>query len=328
MKRSAKKRRLHLKLSQTLLLSGLATVPFVPSIAWAQLQLGQIQGNITNEETGKPLQGVTVVVSGPALQGEQSEITDKSGSYLITQLPPGDNYIVRFYFGDVIVERPNVRIAQSKTLTISLKMPTQKGKNVYVVKERAPSVDIATANTGVEISQEILQNTAVRGRTFESAMSLAPGSADVAPRAQAGGDVGVSFAGGTGNENAVLVDGLNTTDLSTGVVATQLHQYFIKDLNVITGGYQAEYGRATGGVVSIVTKSGSNEFHGGVFGSWSPYQATPMTVARLGEALAFRSKQFQQYDFGFELGGPIVKDRVWFYVGFAPTFTINRTYET
>ncbi len=325
MKRSAKKRRLHLKLSQTLLLSGLAAVPFVPSIAWAQLQLGQIQGNITNEETGKPLQGVTVVVSGPALQGEQSEITDKSGSYLITQLPPGDNYIIRFYFGDVVVERPNVRIAQSKTLTISLKMPTQKGKNVYVVKERAPSVDIATANTGVEISQEILQNTAVRGRTFESAMSLAPGSADVAPRAQAGGDVGVSFAGGTGNENAVLVDGLNTTDLSTGVVATQLHQYFIKDLNVITGGYQAEYGRATGGVVSIVTKSGSNEFHGGVFGSWSPYQATPMTVARLGEALAFRSKQFQQYDFGFELGGPIVKDRVWFYVGFAPTFTINRT---
>ena len=202
MKRSAKNRRLHIKLSKTLLLPVLSAVPFVPGVAWAQLQLGQIQGNITNEDNGRPLQGVTIVVTGPALQGEQSEITDKNGQYLITQLPPGDNYIIRFYFGDVVVERPNVRIAQSKTLTVSLKMPTQKGKNVYVVKERAPSVDTATANTGVEISQEILQNTAVRGRTFESAMSLAPGSADVAPRAQAGGDVGVSFAGGTGNENA------------------------------------------------------------------------------------------------------------------------------
>jgi hypothetical protein len=326
MKRSAKnRRRLTYRLSKTLLLSGLCAAPLLPSVAWAQLQLGQIQGKITNQDTGKALAGVTVVVTGPALQGEQAETTDKNGSYLITQLPPGDNYIVRFYFGDVVVERPGVRIAQSKTLSISLSMPTQKGKNVYVVRERAPSVDTATANTGVEITQEILQNTAVRGRTYESAMSLAPGSADVAPRAQAGGDVGVSFAGGTGNENAVLVDGLNTTDLGTGVVATKLHQYFIKDLNVITGGYQAEYGRATGGVVSIVTKTGSNEFHGGVFGSWSPYMATPKTVARLGEALAFRSRQFQQYDFGFELGGPIVKDRIWFYVGFAPTFTINRT---
>ncbi|HND11374.1 MAG TPA: hypothetical protein PKI49_03720 [Pseudomonadota bacterium] len=325
MKRTAKNRRFRLRLPLTLALGGVCAAPFVPGVAHAQLQLGQIQGVITNQDNGKPLQGVTIVVSGPALQGEQSEITDKSGSYLITQLPPGDGYIIRFYFGDVVVERPGVRISQSKTLTVSLSMPTQKGKNVYVVKERAPAVDTATANTGVEINQEILQNTAVRGRTFESAMSLAPGSADVAPRSQAGGDVGVSFAGGTGNENAVLVDGLNTTDLGTGVVATQLHQYFIKDLNIITGGYQAEYGRATGGVVSIVTKTGSNEFHGGVFGSWSPYQATPTTVARLGEALAFRSKQFQQYDFGFELGGPILKDRIWFYVGFAPTFTINRT---
>ena len=59
----------------------------MPSIAWAQLQLGQIQGNITNEDNGRPLQGVTIVVTGPALQGEQSEITDKNGQYLITQLP-------------------------------------------------------------------------------------------------------------------------------------------------------------------------------------------------------------------------------------------------
>ena len=83
MKRSAKNRRLHFKLSQTLLLSGLCTAPFVPSVAWAQLQLGQIQGNITNEDNGRPLQGVTIVVTGPALQGEQSDITDKNGQYLI-----------------------------------------------------------------------------------------------------------------------------------------------------------------------------------------------------------------------------------------------------
>ena len=309
-----------------LILPSAAVVVAMPQSVEAQMQMGQIQGTITNKDNGKPLAGVTVMVTGPALQADQTEITDSSGHYVITQLPSGDNYVVRFYFNDVQVERPGVRISQNKSLTISLAIPTHKGRrDVYVVKERAPSVDTASSNTGVEINQELLQNTAVRGRTFEAAMSLAPGSADVSPRSQAGGDVGVSFAGGTGNENAVIIDGLNTTDLNSGVLTTQLHQAFVKELTVITGGYQAEYGRATGGVVSIVTKSGTNEFHGSVFGSWAPYQASGQTVARLGEALATRSRQLDQYDFGFELGGPIVKDRIWCYAGFAPTFTVNRT---
>lgn len=307
------------------LLGALAGTTLCIPAALAQIQLGAIQGTLRNQANNKPLAGVTVVISGPAMQGDQTEVTDSNGKYLITQIPPGDNYIVRFYFNDVVVERPGVRLAQNKTLNISASIPTSRGTvDKIVLKERAPNVDTVNANTGVEVTREILQNTAVRGRTYESAMSLAPGSSDTAPRGQAGGDVGVSFSGSTGNENALLIDGLNTTDLNTGVLATQLHQFFIKDIQVITGGYQAEYGRATGGVVSVTTETGSNEYHGGVFASWSPYQATPITVARLGEALGARTRQFQQYDFGFSLGGPIVKDRLWFYLGFAPTFTTTR----
>lgn len=294
--------------------------------AHAQIQFGQIQGVITNQENGKPLAGVTVVITGPALQGEESEVSDRDGRYLLTQLPPGDHYMLRFYFNDVIVERPGVRVAQNKTLTISLAMPTHKGRaDKIVVRERAPNVDTANASTGVEINQELLQNTAVRGRTFESALSLAPGAADVAPRGVAGGDVGVSFSGSVGNENMLLVDGLNTTDLNFGLVSTQVHQHFIKEINVITGGYQAEYGRATGGVVSVITKSGSNEFHGSLFASVLPYQAPAHDVARLGEAIATRTRTLLQYDYGFDLGGPIIKDRIWFYAGFAPTLTTNIT---
>ena len=134
--------------------------------AQAQLQYGAIQGTVTNRETGKALAGVTVVVTGPSLQGEQTEFTDPGGRYQITDLPSGDNFVVRFYFNDVVVERPNVRITQNKTLTISIPMPTQKGdKKAYVIKERAPSIDTASADTRVEINQELLRNTAVRGRT-------------------------------------------------------------------------------------------------------------------------------------------------------------------
>ncbi len=288
--------------------------------ARAQLQNAQIQGTVTDKATGKPLGGVTVVVSGPALQGDQTEFTDPSGRYLITELPPGDNYVVRFYFNDVVVERPGVRLTQSKTLTIPLSLPTQKSQQkAFVIRERAPSVDTAGTDTRVEINQELLKNTAVRGRTFESVIALAPGAVDP-PRGQ-GGDIGVSISGSTGNENNFLIDGLNTTDPGLGLLATQLNQYFIKEVNIITGGYQAEFGRATGGIVSVVTNSGSNEFHGGIYGSWVPFQLTPQTVARLGEALGTRRRTTSEYDFGFDLGGPIVKDRIWFYAGFAPTFS-------
>ncbi|MFO0577984.1 MAG: TonB-dependent receptor [Polyangia bacterium] len=293
--------------------------------AAAQLQNGQIQGVVTSDADGKPLAGVTVVVSGPALQGEQVEVTGPDGRYIITQLPSGDDYVVRFYLGEAIVERPGVRIGQNKTLTISLAMPLKKMvREVKVIKERAPNIDTATASAGLELNQDVLRGTAVRGRTFESVITLAPGTIDP-PRGQ-GGDIGPSISGSTGNENNFIIDGLNTSDPNTGVIGTELHQYFIKEANIITGGYQAEYGRATGGVVSIITKTGGNEFHGSIFGSVQPYQASPSTVGRLGESLALRRRdESLVWDVGFDLGGYLVKDRVWFYVGFAPTTSVYKS---
>ena len=292
--------------------------------AQAQVQNGQIQGVVTSDADGKPLIGVTVTISGPALQEDQIEVTGRDGRYLITQLPSGDDYVVRFYLGDAIVERPGVRVGQNKTLTISVAMPMKKlSKEVKVIKERAPNVDTATANSGLEINEDVIRNTAMRGRTFESVLALAPGTVDP-PRGQ-GGDIGVSISGSSGNENNFIIDGLNTSDPNSGILSTELHQYFIKELNVITGGYQAEYGRATGGVVSIVTKTGGNEFHGSVFGSVQPFQLTSNTVGRLGEALALRRRpDALTYDIGFDLGGPILKNRIWFYLGFAPTTQVSR----
>jgi hypothetical protein len=296
-----------------------------PQLAMAQLQNGQIKGVVSSDADGKPLAGVTVVVTGPALQGEQVEITDAHGRYLITEIPSGDDYVVRFYLGDKVEERAGIRVAHGKTLTISFAFPLkQVAREVKVIRERAPNVDTASANAGVEINQEVLRNTAVRGRTFESVLSMAPGTVDP-PRGQ-GGDIGVSISGSTGNENNFIIDGLNTSDPNTGIIGTELHQYFIKEVSVITAGYQAEYGRATGGVVSIVTKGGGDELHGSVFLSGQPFQLTPKTVGRLGEALAYRRKaEGLLGDIGFELGGPIKKDKIWFYVGFAPTVTQYQT---
>ena len=103
------------------------------------------------------------------------------------------------------------------------------------------------------------------------------------------------------NENAVIIDGLNTTDLNTGVVATQLHQYFIKDIQVITGGYQGGIRPCDRRCDPIATKTGSNEFHGGVFGRGRRTKPR-RTPSRAWAKHWARTKQPNQYDFGFELG--------------------------
>lgn len=302
-----------------------------PAPGLAQSTSAQIQGTVTAVETGKGLESVTVVVSGPALQEFQSEVTDKAGLYVVAQLPPGDDYQVSFYFG--ADEKPRVvqsgiRLGLGKSITVNaeIKLRATAG-DVKKIIERAPNVDQLSAGTGVEITQDFLRNTPVRGRDFSSLMNLAPGAVDVAPKTGGpGGDVGVQISGSTGNENNYIIDGLNTSDPNRGLIGTQLSQYFLREINILTSGYQAEFGRATGGVVSMSTQTGSNELHGSVFGSYQLPSLEPHGVARLGEALITRRKVDRLYDFGFELGGPIWKDRIWFYVGFAPTFQDN-TYQ-
>lgn len=307
-------------------------------IAWtapahAQVLNGQIQGVVRSQETGKGLAGVTVVVQSPALPDSQAEITDAQGRYSIPALPPGDDYVVSFYYGasdQPMVVRRGIRLSAAKTLAVDAKIVTAAQTQLFqVIRESAPNVDVANANTGVEINQEMLRQVPLRGRSFQGALFLAPGASDAAARnfntvegsiATPGGDVGVSISGSTGAENSYLIDGINTSDPGFGVVGAEVSQYFLREINILTGGYQAEYGRASGGIVSIVTKSGSNELHGGVYASLAPYQVTGQGVARIGEAIIRRSRpDMGTWDLGADLGGAIIKDRIWYYGGLAVT---------
>src|SRR5262249_3237010 len=256
-------------------------------------------------------------VTSPALQGEQTEFTDPSGHYIITELPPGE-YLVRFYFADKNVERPGVFVQADKTLAVNVAFPTEKASiKTYVIHEKAPSVDVGNTQVQTQVTNDLVRNTPVRGRSYEAVLTGAPGAA--------GDDIGFSFNGASGNENNYLIDGLNTTNGAFGIIGSQLSLEFIGETEIITGGYNAEYGRATGGVVNVITKSGSNEFHGGLWVYGSPLELTPLTVGRSGESVASITRTKYAFDFGFDLGGPIVKDKVWFYVGFAPTFTTTTT---
>jgi hypothetical protein len=273
---------------------------------------GAIQGTVSDARTGAPLAGVTVVVTSPSLQGTQEAMTDAEGQYKITNLAPGI-YAATFYYADLTVRRINIEVSVNRTTPVYIKLDqTRAGGEVITVEDKAPSVDPTTTTQGTRLDQDYLKNIPVPGRSFSSALGAAAGSA--------GDGLGVSFSGSSSLENQYVVDGINTTGLTFGTVGTDLVNEFIEQIEIITGGYQAEYGRATGGVVNVVTKQGSNEFKGSVFSYISPgfliaeRERTPTESA----SIDAESNLKYNIDFGFDLGGPIVKDKVWFYVGFRP----------
>src|SRR6201996_622717 len=133
----------------------------VPSTAPAATT-GNIEGVVTDQATGKKLAGVTVTVTSPALQGEQTEFTDAGGHYIITELPPGE-YLVRFYFSDINVERPGVFLQSDKTLPVNITFPTQKAEvKTYRIVEKAPTVDVGNTQQQTQVTSELVRNTPIQ----------------------------------------------------------------------------------------------------------------------------------------------------------------------
>ncbi|HEU4382397.1 MAG TPA: hypothetical protein VFR85_02745, partial [Anaeromyxobacteraceae bacterium] len=182
---------------------------------------------------------------------------------------------------------------------------------------------------GAVVSKEFIANVPV-GRNFQAIAQSVP---------QAAGDAyGVSFQGAQSPESNYILDGMNITDpiygaapgTWTGRSAPTLLSNFVQEIDVKTGSFMPEYGRATGGIMNVVTKGGSNEFHGSVFANLrADSLVTPdgKVVGRDGEAIGWYSKPSDgsyNLDVGAEIGGPIMKDKLWFYAGFAPI--VQKTY--
>ena len=141
-----------------------------------------------------------------------------------------------------------------------------------------------------------------------------------------GRSLAISIYGSTSSENLFLIDGVNTTNVIKGFQGKDINNEFVQEVEVKTGGYQAEYGRNTGGVINVITKSGGNEFHGGAFGYYndtgmrSDIEDRPDPGLQPGWATSSRRRSDRttswkdvRQEFGADLGGFIMKDKVWFF---------------
>jgi hypothetical protein len=294
--------------------------------ARAQETRGRIAGRVTDLATGQPLAGITVILQGE--QGEDASLTDDQGLYTFVNLAVG-KYVVRFYnaSSSTKVERPDLLVSAGATLRADAAIPSQVAvEETYVIKRKAAAVDVGSARLGLTVDEDYMRNIPA-DRTFGDLVLKAPGAF-----LESSGSV--SIAGASGLENVYVMDGLNVTGMENGDImnkradvsgGSNLSLDFVKELQINTGGYTAEFGGAMGGVVSIVTKSGSNEYHGSAFMYWSPYwlSGDPTVVLKKNSALVGVDKPDYDTNFGFEIGGPIIKNKLFFWVGFAPRLEKN-----
>ncbi|WNG24504.1 TonB-dependent receptor plug domain-containing protein [Cystobacter fuscus] len=282
-----------------------------------------IIGSVVNADNKKPVADVVVTATSPNLQGEQVVVTDAQGQYRIPQLPPGV-YTLRF---DKESFRPfsrsEVQLRLDRTIRVNVELLPEGFTEEIVLTGTPPTIDVGSTSTGVNVDQDFIKRIAVNrpggkgggARSFESLAELAPGAQS--------DSYGVSINGTTSPENGYVVDGLSTNDPAFGVNASPLSVEFVQDVNIITGGYMPEYGRSTGGVINAVTKSGSNEFHGSIYGTVTPgfAEGPRATVRQAASVVAGQNALNFLGDVGATLGGPILKDKLWFFAGVAPSYT-------
>jgi hypothetical protein len=297
---------------------GGAEALLAPSEVFAQSSatVGSLRGQLKDKSTGEAAIGATVVATSPALVGEQVVITDDTGQYFINSLPPG-LYTLTIYYNNQPFSRQGVLIQLGKEAVVNVTVDSAtaaggKTGEVIEIKGTVPIIDQGSTKTGVTLTDDYTRNIPT-GRTFAGVLGSAAGSQ--------GDQYGVSLSGATSAENVYVVEGINTTDTGFGGVSSNLPNEFIAETEIITGGYNAEFGRATGGIVNVVTKSGSNKLRGSVFGYLTPggLVADAEVIQREGNAIDSERNLDYAWDLGAEIGGPIIKDKLWFHVGFNPS---------
>jgi len=271
---------------------------------------GSIEGRVA-DAGGDPLPGVTVEATSPSLQGQRRAVTDRRGTYRFPATPPGD-YRVQAVLPGFRPEEKTLTVALDATATADFVLLPAAQEQV-VVSGEAPLIDRTSTTSGTNYTSDVIGHLPV-ARNYADIVRANPGVNTDRGETQ-GRSLALTVYGATSAENQWIIDGVNTTNVIKGSQGKAINNEFVQEVEVKTGGYQAEYGRALGGVINVVTKSGGNQFHGGAFlyydtQAWNAGQDVGPQDSVIAD---MRVADYERTDFGADLGGFLVKDRLWFF---------------
>jgi len=279
----------------------LAMVALGPREAAAQIT-GTIGGTI-HDTSGAVLPGATVTVRGPNLQKQSATaVSGANGTYRVILIPPGVYDVTVELQGFTGQARKNVEVAINQQTTLDLSLAVGGRSEVVEVEAGIPLVEVERSAVSSRVSQQTIDALPLNGRNYVDLISLVPGALPV-PSGQQGAYV--SIFGERGTSLSFLIDGAENNDPLNGGPAVRYTQDSIREFEVITTGYEAEFGRAQGGVVNIVTRSGGNEWHASAFtfarndsldSSNVPNQDPP---------------KLERYQWGGTVSGPLKRDKAY-----------------
>jgi outer membrane receptor protein involved in Fe transport len=274
------------------------------SAAFAQsLTTGAIQGRVTDHESDATLAYVTVTA------GTQSVTTDESGNYKITGLLPG-TYEVQFDYDVTAATRTGIVVNANSVTNLNQELTI--GEAIHI-DGTPPPICTGCNDKVTTVDRDQITSLPMPGATFEATIGQTPGSSN--------DGAGPALSGSSGLENRYLVDGIDITGLTIGDVGTSVLNEFVHEVQIVSGGYNAEYGRATGGIINVITRSGTDQLRGSVFGQITPglFTARRHAAPSNSSSIDITGDNAYSGQVGFELGGPIIPKRAWFYVGAAPS---------
>jgi hypothetical protein len=303
----------------------LAFLLAITGMAAAQQETtGTIGGRLVDPQ-GLAVSGASVTITGP--QGSLTVTTDREGRFSTPFRIPGRYSLRAELRGFKTIDRKDIVVRLGQTVDLPLTMEVGGLTETVDVTGASPVVDTQTTTAGANLDSAMLSRLPV-GRSLADTLYVAPG-------VSSGGGTGnsnPSIAGGSGLENQYIVDGVNISGVGFGSLGSYARggnealgslgngvtYDFIKEVQVKTGGYDAEYGQATGGVVNVVTKSGSNELHGTLFAYGRP-NSLESKYTQIHTANGWvNTTGTTQSDFGAEVGGPVFRNRLFFFGAIDP----------
>ncbi len=264
--------------------------------------VGIIKGTVTDAQKEWPMPGVFITLEregGDVWTKGITAVTDVDGTFSMFNIPPGTYTLVAEFMGYAKTRIEGVEVFMDQTTEVNFSMKKEAvGKITEVIEAEAPPI-IKKEKTHAfdEITTEELEDFPIPGRSFQAALELLPGVTQGATDGQS------HVRGGRDNELGYYVDGHSVNDPVTGTFGTNLNMNSIESMEVITGGFNAEYGKYMSGMVNVVTKSGGNEFHGNV------------GLYYRNDALDFVDEEIDHYRYqpDFSLEGFIIPDRLTFF---------------
>ena len=300
--------------------------------AAAQEQSGSIQG-IVKDSSGAVLPGVTIEARSPSVVGVSTATSDTQGIYRFPALPPATYELTATLQGFTDRKLQDVVLLLGQALKVDILMAVGGVAETVQVRADSPIIDVRQNAAAATITAEIIDRIP-KGRDWTSVITTAPGAND---ESRSGG---YQLDGSSGSENVWIIDGMDRTNLRTGTSNAQnsnatMMNDFLQEVQVKTSGYAAEFGGSTGGVINAITKSGSNMFRGsiGTYYRNENLQAAPRKGWRINpftdcstctgtpEFVATPDTQFDNWNPVGDIGGPIFRNKTWFYLG----YTYNRT---